>query len=66
MTPDRGGCTISPGIKIPTDAAELEINQNGQIYAKLAGQTNLQLWQLELASFMNPSGLGTLEGGFLC
>ncbi|MBI1954536.1 MAG: flagellar hook-basal body complex protein [Proteobacteria bacterium] len=63
VTPD-GGYTISPGIKIPSDATELEINQNGQVYAKLAGQTNLQLvGQLELASFMNPSGLRTLGNG---
>jgi flagellar basal-body rod protein FlgG len=56
VTPD--GFPLSPNIQVPTDATEITINASGQVSAKIAGQTNLQvLGQLEIATFVNPAGL---------
>src|SRR5690606_19506028 len=56
------GFTIMPGITIPQNALSYEINKEGQVFAKLAGQPQLQaLGQIELASFANPAGLEAIE-----
>lgn len=52
------GFLVQPGITIPADATEIDINEGGQIDVKIAGQTAVQnAGQLELASFINPAGL---------
>jgi flagellar basal-body rod protein FlgG len=43
---------------VPTDAVDISINETGQVYARIDGQTELQLLgQFSLATFMNDAGL---------
>ena len=54
----QDGYTISPGISVPPDTIQLSINPEGGVTAKIQGQVALQdLGQLELANFVNASGL---------
>ena len=48
-----------PGIKVPTDASEITISSNGKVsVAQSATQVEkTEIGQIELARFMNPSGL---------
>ena len=56
VTPD--GYTVEPGISIPQDTTAVTINAQGQVSAKLAGQTADQIvGQLDLAVFANEAGL---------
>ncbi|MEP7381250.1 MAG: flagellar basal-body rod protein FlgG [Gemmatimonadota bacterium] len=57
-----GGYAVVPGIKVPTDATELTISVTGKISVSTGGNTvdKQELGQLELARFMNPSGLQSL------
>jgi flagellar basal-body rod protein FlgG len=55
------GYPIEPAIVVPDDAIDVEINNSGEVFAKIQGQTNLtSLGQIELASFVNPAGLEAL------
>lgn len=64
VTPD--GYAVSPGIAVPQDAVEVSINQEGLVTAKIAGQTNQQqLGQLELATFVNQTGLEAVGDNLL-
>lgn len=64
VTPD--GYTVSPGITVPQDAVEVSINQEGLVTAKIAGQTNqVELGQLELATFVNETGLEAVGDNLL-
>ncbi len=52
------GHRISPTITIPSDAIGIEINAEGEVLAQMPNQTAMQnLGQLQLATFVNPSGL---------
>ena len=52
------GHTVSPGITIPSDAASISINGNGEIYAYFDGQVQpTLLGQITLATFINEKGL---------
>lgn len=52
------GYRVMPGITVPQDAVDIEINTSGEVQVSISGQTNLQnLGQLELATFINPTGL---------
>ncbi|MAF97705.1 MAG: flagellar basal-body rod protein FlgG [Micavibrio sp.] len=52
------GYTVQPGITIPDDAVEIEINSSGEVLVAITGQPALQnVGQLELANFINPAGL---------
>ncbi len=54
----KTGYIIAPGIILPTDATEVNINALGQVYVKTATNQVAQLiGQLQLATFFNPSGL---------
>ena len=56
VTPD--GFPVAPGITVPADAIQVAINGNGMGMAKIQGQVAMvQLGQLELATFINPTGL---------
>lgn len=58
----KTGYVISPGITLPQNALKILINRDGQIYANLPGQTAPQLvGQLQMATFLNPSGLRAIE-----
>ena len=56
------GYTVVPGIRIPSDAAEVSISPTGVVSAKQgSAQAELQeIGRIELARFMNPSGLESL------
>lgn len=52
------GFLVQPGITIPANATEIDINASGQVNVKIAGQTAIQTaGQIQLASFINPAGL---------
>lgn len=52
------GYLVQPAITFPSNTLEITINETGQIYARIDGQTELQnLGQLSLTAFPNPTGL---------
>ncbi|MGE0254105.1 MAG: flagellar basal-body rod protein FlgG [Alphaproteobacteria bacterium] len=52
------GYVVQPGITVPPTATDISINANGEVLAKLPGQTTpSNVGQLQLASFANPAGL---------
>jgi flagellar basal-body rod protein FlgG len=52
------GFQVAPGITIPSDARDVTINANGEIYGGFAGQVDPQLLgQLSLVGFTNDKGL---------
>lgn len=52
------GYRLEPNIVVPDDTIAIEINDNGEVFADIDGQINLQnLGQIELANFINPAGL---------
>ncbi len=56
VTPD--GYTVEPGITIPNGATSVTVNAQGQVSARLAGQTtDTVVGQLDLAVFANEAGL---------
>ena len=56
VTPD--GFTVAPGIVVPAEARQVEINQAGQVMVMTSGQTAPQIvGQLELSIFPNETGL---------
>lgn len=60
------GYTIQPGITIPENAISIDINESGEIWAKIQGDIALQnLGQLELATFINPAGLEAIGNNLL-
>jgi flagellar basal-body rod protein FlgG len=53
-----GGLLLEPSIVVPEDAISVEINEDGEVFARLSGQINLSnLGQIQLANFVNPAGL---------
>ena len=47
-----------PGIDIPTDASNVTISRTGIVTAERGGRTDaIELGRIELARFVNPSGL---------
>ena len=64
VTPD--GYTVSPGITVPQDTVALTISAEGQVSAKIDGQiAPTDLGQLELATFVNPTGLDAVGNNLL-
>jgi flagellar basal-body rod protein FlgG len=52
------GYLLDPNITVPQDAVSIDINKNGEVFAKLQGQVALSnLGQIQLATFINPAGL---------
>lgn len=52
------GFIIEPGITIPADATNIDINEDGEIIVSISGQTATQnVGQIQLANFINPPGL---------
>lgn len=55
------GYTIDPGITIPQNATNVEINLSGEIFATLPGASSpSNLGQIQLANFVNPAGLAAI------
>ncbi len=52
------GYRVEPGITIPDDITNLEINTNGQVFGTVPGQPiATELGQFDMAMFINPAGL---------
>ncbi|MCC7495232.1 MAG: flagellar basal-body rod protein FlgG [Fimbriimonadaceae bacterium] len=55
------GYPLEPELTIPAEAMEVAIGQDGTVSVKLPGQDAMQeVGQLQLASFVNPSGLESI------
>ncbi len=60
------GYLLDPSITIPNNATEVDINISGEVFAKIAGQTTLSnLGQIQLARFVNPTGLEAVGDNIL-
>ncbi|MGY2047706.1 flagellar basal-body rod protein FlgG [Methylobacterium sp. JK268] len=58
------GHLVEPAILFPANTVDVVVNQSGQVYAKVDGQTNpVLLGQLSIANFANESGLEPLGNG---
>lgn len=54
----QDGYAVEPGLNIPDGTTDVTINAQGQVYARLAGQTTDTLvGQFDLATFANEAGL---------
>jgi flagellar basal-body rod protein FlgG len=52
------GYRLDPNITAPQNTIAIQVNENGEVFAQLDGQVNLQnLGQIQLANFVNPAGL---------
>jgi len=57
------GLRVQPGINVPPDAVEIDINKEGVVSARLQGEAEMiELGQLELARFSNSNGLRAVGG----
>lgn len=55
------GYKVQPNITIPKDATSIDINNTGEVLVKTPGQaTSQNVGQLQLANFVNPTGLEAL------
>lgn len=55
------GYVVDPGITIPADATNIDINESGEVLATIPGATTpSNVGQIQLASFVNPTGLESL------
>ncbi|PCI56056.1 MAG: flagellar basal-body rod protein FlgG [Alphaproteobacteria bacterium] len=60
------GYTVVPSITVPDNATGIDINAEGEILASIQGQTAVQnLGQLQMADFVNPTGLEAVGNNFL-
>ncbi len=60
------GYVVDPGITIPEDAQDIDINENGEVIISIAGQTAAtNVGQLQLANFINPTGLEAIGNNLL-
>jgi flagellar basal-body rod protein FlgG len=57
------GNLLVPQITIPAETTEIIVNETGEFFARISGQTDLQsLGQITLANFANDAGLEALGG----
>jgi flagellar basal-body rod protein FlgG len=64
VTPD--GLPVVPNIQVPEGATSITIGSDGTVSASLAGQTEAtELGRIEIANFVNPSGLRSLGNNLL-
>lgn len=57
------GYNVQPDIVIPENTVDISINESGQVYVRVADQTEMQeIGQLTLATFSNNAGLKPLGG----
>lgn len=57
------GYPVSPSLTVPTGAANLQVSQDGKVSVILSGeQTSTEIGQIELARFVNSSGLRSIGG----
>ncbi len=59
----HGGHAVAPGIIIPPDASVLTIEADGTVSVQAGeGREKVEIGRLELARFLNPTGLANLGG----
>lgn len=59
----QSGFAVEPGIEIPPDALEVQIQADGTVRARLPGEDEpTELGQIELVRFQNPAGLRMMGG----
>ncbi len=64
VTPD--GMPLQPQIQIPEGATGISVGADGTVSAQIAGQTEAtNLGQIEIARFVNPSGLQSIGNNLL-
>lgn len=52
------GYRLDPGLTIPSDAVDIDINEQGVVQVKIQNQATVQqVGQIQLADFINPAGL---------
>lgn len=57
------GYPVEPAITVPPGTTKIEINQNGEVFARVEEQAEMvSVGQITLASFTNPAGLTALGG----
>jgi flagellar basal-body rod protein FlgG len=57
------GYLVEPAVTVPAGTTAIEINQTGEVFAKLQGEANMvSIGQITLANFPNPAGLNALGG----
>ena len=57
------GYAVQPAMTVPANTVDIKINQSGEVYASISGQTQpTLLGQLNLANFANSAGLEHLGG----
>jgi len=60
------GFLLEPGITIPDDATNIDINREGEVIVTQPGQTTANVvGQIELARFVNPAGLEAIGDNLL-
>jgi len=58
------GFTVSPGITIPQGSTNIDINEDGEVFATTDGSTTpSNLGRISLATFINPAGLNAKGSG---
>lgn len=57
------GYAVQPAMTVPANTVDIKINQSGEVYASVSGQTQpTLLGQLSLATFANSAGLEHMGG----
>ncbi len=52
------GFRVEPGITVPEDITNLEINRDGQVFGRMPGQASLvEIGRFDMVMFINPAGL---------
>ena len=55
------GYPLEPALTVPSGTTGIEINQTGEVFARIEGQANsVSVGQITLANFTNPAGLNAL------
>jgi flagellar basal-body rod protein FlgG len=60
------GYRLQPGFTVPANTLDIQINDEGQVFAKVDGQVAMQnLGQIQVANFINPAGLEAVGDNLL-
>ncbi len=60
------GYRLQPGFTVPSNTVDIQINEEGQVFAKISGQVAMQnLGQIQVANFINPAGLAAVGDNLL-
>lgn len=60
------GYVVAPGITIPQDAIDIDINESGEVLVSQPNQTaSTNLGQIQLANFINPTGLESIGNNLM-